>query len=372
VGRATGAGQPWLVTAAARATVAFGVVAGLGLATLLLIGKDALVGLFPAAGTSVREAASTYLSVVLYALPLHLLAFLAAACLQASGDTRTPFAVAALGNALNMALNYVLIFGRFGAPELGITGAAAATASAMTFQGVVLLWLLASGRRAVALAGRGGERHALARMGRVAAASMSERVVMQLGFFGFALIIGTLGGTAMAANQALLAIEAVCFLSADGFGIAAAALVAQHLGAGRPHAAALVARTTTRLAVSLLAIFAIGFVLLPGALLRAFSDDPVIVAAALPCLFVAAASQPFLATAVVSSEALRGAGATKTALGITLLAGFVVRLGATSLFVFGLELGLVGVWLGSTTDWVVRALSFRAAVRHGAWQTQVV
>jgi putative MATE family efflux protein len=368
VGRAVGGGDQALASAAARASLGFAVVAGALAAALGLFGRDALLSLFPAAGNEVHEAARGYLGIVLFALPMYLLSFTSASTLHASGDTRTPFLIAAVGNGLNIALNYVFIFGHFGAPELGMRGAAVGSASSMIWQGMALTLLLGSGWMRVTWRGRGGEWDALRRLWRVATASMGERVVMQLGFFGFALMIGVLGGQAMAANQALLAIEAVCFMSADGVGIAAAAMVAQGLGAGLPEQAHRAARVATRLGVGLLGLFGIVFLLAPEALLGAFSEDPSIVRTGLPCMYLAAAAQPFMATAIVLSETLRGAGATRTALALTLTSGLVLRLGATAVFVFVLHWGLVGVWLGSLTDWVVRALLFRTAVARGHWR----
>ena len=85
-------------------------------------------------------------------------------------------------------------------------------------------------------------------------------------------------------------------------------------------------------------------------------------------MYVAAAAQPFMATAVVLSEAVRGAGATRTALAVTLVGGLLVRLGVTALCAFGLGWGLVGVWVGSTVDWVVRAALLLGVFARGRWQ----
>ncbi|MFW5921314.1 MAG: MATE family efflux transporter [Polyangiales bacterium] len=368
VGRAVGAGDRQLASAATRASLMYAIGAGLLVAGAGLAGLGGILALFPEAGPQVHEAARSYLVIVLPAMPLYLLSFTSASALQAAGDTRTPFVVAAAGNVLNVTLNWALIFGHWGAPRLGVAGAAVASASAMALQGLVLAGLLSGRRRRVSWRGRGGEWAALARMARVATAAVGERIVQHAGYLGYVAMIGVLGSMAMAANQALLSIEAVAFLSADGFGIAAAAVVAQRLGGGEPAEAARGARVATGLGIALLSACGLAFVLVPRLLLGAFSDDADIVAMGVPCMYVAAAAQPFMATAVVLSEAMRGAGATRTALVVTLIGGLAVRLGVTAICAFSLGWGLVGVWVGSTVDWVVRAVLLVAVFVRGRWR----
>ncbi|HJL00057.1 MAG TPA: MATE family efflux transporter [Polyangiaceae bacterium LLY-WYZ-15_(1-7)] len=369
VGRRVGAGDRAGAAAALRASLAaalvFGLVAFLGGAAAL----PGLLRLFPEAGAAVHAEASAYLGVALASMPLLLVSLASAVCLQASGDTRTPFRVAALGNLLNALLTYGLVFGVGGLPPLGARGAALGSAAAMGLQAVLLVALL--GRRGDGLSwrGRGGEGEAWRRMARVAAASLGERVVQQTGFMGFVAMIGALGGVAMAANQALISIESVVFLSADGFGIAAASVAAQRLGAKRPDEAARSVRAALFMAAVALSGVGLVFLLVPEWLLGVFSDDRAIVAAGVPCLAVAAVAAPIMGGAVVLSQALRGAGDTRTALGATFLGGLVVRLSATWGFAFGLELGLVGVWLGSTLDWAVRLVLLGVAFRRGRWRT---
>jgi multidrug resistance protein, MATE family len=102
--------------------------------------------------------------------------------------------------------------------------------------------------------------------------------------------------------------------------------------------------------------------------MKAFSTDPAILALGARTLYIAAAAQPFMAYATVKGMALRGAGATRTVLISTFAGALVVRIAATYFFAVTLGLGLVGVWLGSTADWMLRSALLGAAYARGRWR----
>ncbi len=372
VGRAIGSGDRTLVAATTRTSLLLALGIGVAASGISLVGLDGILALLGAGDATVQQTAASYLKIVLPAMPLMLLSMVAAAMLQAAGNTRTPFLVAMLANGVNAIVDYTLIFGHWGAPELGVPGAAMGSALAMTLNASILLIILARRSSVLTFRGWGGEKAALTRLLRVSFPAFGERCVQHLGYFGFITMIGALGSIAMAANQALISIESICFLSADGFGIAAAATVAQRLGAKRPSESAFGAWIATALAVGLLSLCGLAFVLFPGLLLSAFSPDKRIIAAGVPCLYVAAFAQPFMAISTVLSEGLRGAGDTKTAFYVSLAGWLIVRLSATYLLAFTLHLGLVGVWLGSTCDWVFRALILSIVFVRGRWQLSTV
>ncbi len=368
VGRATGAGDRALAGAAVRAGLVLAVVVGSLAGVLVTAGMPLILAAFPGATPEVHAAARDYLTMLAPGMPLLLVVGVAAAALQASGDTRTPFLIATVGNLVNAPLAWVLIFGRFGVPSMGTRGAALGSVIAMLVQVALLLAALMRRDGRVSLRGRGGERAAALRFLRVSGPSFAEKIVQHLGFFVFVTMIGALGSTAMAANQALVSLESICFLSADGFGIAAASIVAQRLGARRPEDAAYAARIATGLAVLALGSVGLSFAVAPHLLLRLFTSDASILAVAAPVMLVAAVSQPFMATGVVLSQAVRGSGDTRSALGVTLLGGLVVRLAATYYFTRVAGLGLVGVWLGSTCDWIVRTALLTVVWARGGWK----
>ncbi|MEM1417806.1 MAG: MATE family efflux transporter [Myxococcota bacterium] len=369
IGRRTGEGDAPGAAAGLRASVGLALAFGIAAGAVLLAGLGGVhAGLFPEAGEAVYASSRAYLGVALPALPLYLLSLTAGLALAAAGDTRTPFVVALVGNLLNAALTWALVFGRLGLPELGSRGAALATALALAVQCVLLLGLLAGPARALSWRGRGGEREALRRMLGVAGASFGERTLQHAGYLVYVTMIGQLGETAMAANQALLSIESVAFTSADGFGIATAAVVAQRLGARAPLSAAAALRAGTRLAALGLAGLGLLFLLLPETLLRAFASDASVVALGVPCLVLAAFAAPLMGAAVVHADAFRGAGATRAALIVTFVGGVVVRVGLTALLAFGAGLGLFGAWIASTADWAVRLGAFAWLARGTGWR----
>jgi Na+-driven multidrug efflux pump len=171
----------------------------------------------------------------------------------------------------------------------------------------------------------------------------------------------------MAGNQALVAIEAICFLTADGFGVAAGATLAQKLGAGKPAEATKAGWIAAAMATLSLSSVGLLFALFPRLLMRGFSSDPAIIELGASALLVAAIAQPFMAFATVLGTGLRGAGATRTVLGVTFVCAMIIRLVATYVFAITLGLGLLGIWLGSTADWICRSALLGAAYARGRW-----
>ena len=190
-------------------------------------------------------------------------------------------------------------------------------------------------------------------------------MLYHVGYMSLALIITRLGDASMAANQSLISVESICFLSADGFGIAAAALVAQKLGAEKPEEARRAAGIATRYAIVVLTAFGLGAVALRDVILPLFSKDASVVAIGRATIPVIAAAQPFMAIGIVLSQSLRGAGRTREARGVSVAGAVVVRLPMTWLFSVTLGLGLGGAWLGSTVDWIARSVLLGVAWRRG-------
>lgn len=313
-----------------------------------------------ASAASLAEAAG-YLRYALGASPVVFLAIAAAVSLQAAGDSRTPLLIGVGSNVVHVALNYVLIDGAFGIAGRGAEGAGMSTAVTFVIEAALGIWALCSRRRPVCLlrdpvdTSRVELRVELRTLLRIAVPAVAERTLYHAGFLGFVLLIVALGDRAMAANQAILGLEAICYNSAEGFGIAAAALVAQELGAGRPTGARRASRIAHVDAIFVLSAAGLLAWAGRGLLLPLFTADAAILALGYAAMPLLALAQPFMATGIVLSQSLRGAGRTRAALLVSAIGAVGVRLSATWLFAFHFRLGLVGVWLGSTCDWITRS-----------------
>ena len=359
VGRLVGANDR--ERARKAAVVSLGIAGALG-AVVALVFAPAVIGLLPwafqRASPEVVDAGRAYLSITLGASPIVFVAAGATALLQASGDTRTPLVIGAFVNALHVGTNRVLILGAFGLPALGPRGCAISTVITFALEAAAAVAVLRWGGGRLVLRGArgapGGHRAEARALFAVSWPAALERLLYHTGFLGYVGIIGLLGDTAMAANQALVSIESICFLSADGFGVAAAALVAQKLGAKKPEEAAAAAKVAARYAMTLLGALGVLFFLARRWVVPAFTDDPAVADRGVSVMWVLMVAQIPMAASIVLSQALRGAGRTRHALAITSLGALVVRLSCTWGFAVGAGLGLVGVWLGSTCDWLVR------------------
>ena len=369
VGRHVGARDPAAARRAARLSLAM--AAGVG--TVVAVASPLLLALLPLIAPNVSPdalaEARAYLGVTIAASPMVFVATITIATLQAGGDTRTPLAIGIVANIVHVGLNYMLI------PILGARGAGISTAVTFALEAGLAVATLMSTSRAVSLrigsritatgtatGEKEREKETAAwwdegrKLAGIAGPAFAERVLYHVGYVGYVLIIARLGDAAMAANQSLISVESICFLSADGFGIAAAALVAQKLGAGEPESAEKVARIGARDAMVTLTIFGVTALALRSVILPMFSHEAEVLAigrAAMPVLTVA---QPFMAVGIVLAQSLRGAGRTREALGVSVIGAVIVRLSATWFFAITLGFGLVGVWMGSTLDWIVRSI----------------
>jgi putative MATE family efflux protein len=377
VGRLVGAGDRLGARRVAWISLGFAALVGLlvALATPLVLTALPLAVHQPS--PAAMGEASGYLGVTIPASPLVFVAATSIATLQAGGDTRTPLAIGIAANVVHVALNRILILGLGFVPAMGARGAGISTAVTFAIEAALATGALFGRGRPVSLrrpadavigvasvSDVGAEARELVRIG---APAFLERVLYHVGFLAYTVLITRLGDRSMAANQSLISVESICFLSADGFAVAAAALVAQKLGGHKVDEARQAAWIAARDAVVTLTTFGLLAFALRDVILPVFSGDPGVVAIGRRAIPVLALAQPFMAIGLVLAQSLRGAGRTRHALLVSFIGAVFVRVGATWLFSVTLGLGLVGVWLGSTVDWMTRSCVYALLFRRRAF-----
>src|SRR5688572_10813725 len=204
--------------------------------------------------------------------------------------------------ALNALLNWIFIWGHWGAPALGLTGSGLATLIARTLAvSFIALWLR---REAHPPHGFDRERlRAMLQMGVPAAGSL----LFESGAFAAAmLMMGWLGATALAAPQIALSCAAFTFMFPLGLSMATSIRISKALGEGGRDALRSIGFGSLGLTVVLMLTFATVFALAGGLLSRSFTPDPAVVALATQLLVVAAIFQLFDGGQVVSAGMLRG------------------------------------------------------------------
>jgi Na+-driven multidrug efflux pump len=199
----------------------------------------------------------------------------------------------------------------------------------------------------------------------------------------FVGIVNGLGDAASGAHGIALRWEALGYLSGAAFGTAAMALVGQNLGAARPAQAAHSGWTAFALGGTVMSLMgAVFFVMAPG-MFRLFCPDPgqqPIIDAGVPVLQLIAFAMPPLASCIIFTSALRGAGDTRVPVLFTWIGFFIVRiplayvLTRTRIDLGGLgswpgwNLGLLGAWLAMFADLLVRGVFFLWRFAGGRWQ----
>ena len=369
VARSIGANDRRAAEAVLAQSLYLAVAMGIAIAVPMYLWAPQLVSVFKVEA-AVLESGSGFVRGIMPGVPCMAIFAVVAAGLRGAGDMRTPLAIGALVNVINVCLAYLLIFGKFGLPALGVRGAA--LASALSFAVGAGLGLAALWRRGSALRlerGRLAPDIGLARrIVGVGGPTGIEQVLMQVGFLLYLGIAARYGTSAMAAYFIGVRILALSFLPGFGFSAAASTIVGQQLGAGQPEHAERSAWEANRLAMGTMSVAAIVIFIFARPIAALFIDDAKVIDDAVSFIHVLAAAQPLMAADSTLGGALRGAGDTRFPL-VTVIVGFYgARLGFAWAAANLLGLGLAWVWAALLGDYLLRAALKTWRFHSGVWK----
>jgi MATE family multidrug resistance protein len=192
-----------------------------------------------------------------------------------SGRGRTrPIMVANIVVALvNIPMDYILIFGKFGFPAMGITGAAIATILAWSVGSVIIAIMVFRKEHEAKYkvwSSRGLDIPMLLRILRYGIAGGIEYFLEFAGYTLFIFMVGSLGATHLAVSNIIGSISSCGFLPCLGLHMATSALVGQAMGRKDPAAAARVTNSALHLALVYMSLMALLFLLIPGVFMDLF------------------------------------------------------------------------------------------------------
>jgi putative MATE family efflux protein len=311
-----------------------------------------VVASFLGAGGEVRQILSSYTSIIFTFILFTIAINVIAGIMHGAGDTRTPLKSTIVVNVLHVVVAYPLIYGRFGLPQLGVQGAAIAVA-ASEFIGASFLLYRSLRKRYIARSGPYIPRYTSMTL-KLGYPIFIDRLLQNLGSLTFAKVVLLYGTSVYAAHQVGLAIEAFSFMPGYGIAIAAATLVGQNIGAGRPDHARLSAFEANRLAVFLMAGMGLVFFFFPYGLLRAFTNDAEVIRYGILYMKIVAFAQIPLAVSMVLTGSLRGAGDTGFLMFATIAGMWLVRLPFAALLAVVVRTEIVYVWSVMILDWITR------------------
>jgi len=314
VSQAHGAGNARRVNDVSRQAITWGVLLILPLSAACYALTPTLIGLF-GDDPEVHAGAITYLHIVSATAIVMFLAILCGGILRGTSDGRTPLVAAILANVAGLVAAWVLIEGHLGVPGFGIAGAAWGS---VIGRGVGLAWLLfrmTTGSTGVSLAGRQGWRPHLPvgrQIFRLGIPAAIEQLSNEVGFAVLTAFVAGLGAAVMAANQIAFTALEIWFLTSLALSITATALVGQSYGANRPHDALVAVRVIRRWIFAWTGFGMVALALVPGPILRLFSESADVVAAGDNLMRVVGTLLPCYGFLLLTTGALRGSGDTHT------------------------------------------------------------
>jgi len=358
---------------AAGQSILLGVFVAAAIAALAAPWAPSLLGLMGASPEVIRSG-SGFTRVMLGGNVTIVLLFLLNAVFRGSGDAAIAMRVLWLGNFLNIVLGPCFIFGLGPFPELGVTGAAVATNIGRGTAVMYQLVTLARGRGRVRITRR-DLRLDLSIMKAVLRLSGSGTLQILIGtasYVGLVRILSVFGSSALAGYTIGIRIIVFALLPAFGISNAAATMVGQNLGAGRPDRAERAVWTAAIYNMILLGAVGIVFLTAARPISGLFTDDPLVQPFAIGCLRIVSLGFVFYAAGMVITQAFNGAGDTWTPTVINLFVFWLWEIPLAWWLSVQAGLGPRGVFIALTVAYSTLAVVTALLFRRGRWKAKKV
>ena len=351
----------------------------LGLIVALAVG---LVGYFNAerllramgASPAMIETSIGYTQVMFAGNATVTLLFLINAIFRGAGDPAIAMRMLWLGNAINIVVCPFLIFGIGPFPELGVTGAAIGTNLGRGTAVVTQLWMLGSGRSRIHIRAR----HlrlvpaVMWNVCRLSGSGFLQILIDTSSYIGLVRVISTFGSDALAGYTIGIRTVIFAILPAWGLSNAAATMVGQALGAGKPERAEEAVWTAAKYNAIVLGAVGALFVVFAPQIVAIYTADAEVGPYAVDCLRIVSTGFVFFAYGLVLTQSFNGAGDTWTPTWINLGCFWVWQIPLAWLLALNFGMGPRGVFIAMTVAFSTLAVVSGIIFKRGWWKTRRV
>ncbi len=336
------------------------IAAGLGLGVFLLF--RLFIHILPAIGIQpeVERLTIDYLYPKSWAILPLMLFFALRRYLQALHIVKPVTVVLLTANGINIFINWLLIFGKLGAPELGSTGAAYGTLFSMIYMFLFLsVVVVRVDRRLFRDLEQVSLRLNMPRVVKIFRLGLPAafQILLEVGAFAVVtLLAGKLSALALAAHQISLRLASFTFMVPLGMSSAAAVRVGQALGKKDNPGAIRSGWTALFLSSAFMTFSGIVFVVFPNFLLFLFTDDAMVITIGVRLLLIAALFQLFDGLQITATGILRGLGNTRTPMLLNIVGHWVFGIPTAVVLCFVYDLGVFGLWIGLCVGLIIVAM----------------
>lgn len=355
IARTCGAGELNDARRAVGQSVMMVLVAGT-ICTVLTVGLSKQIPVWMQVPESIQTLTSQYFFVLYLPMLPRTASIIFGTVLRAAGDTKTPMKIGLIMNVINVIFNFALIyptrtvelFGTtltlYGA-NLGVVGAAAASAIAFTFGGIyitIVVWkhpLISPKGQSLR-----PDMEILRPCMQVAIPNMLQRFGTSLGFVAFATMINSLGEVAAAAHTIANTVESAFYIPGQGMETAAATLAGNAYGAGDNKKMKDLAKMMLPLEVCLMIFSGTCLFMLAPTLMGVFSSSAAVISLGVTVLRMVAVSEPFFGYYIIVEGMMMGVGKTTEPFVYNIIGMWCVRILGTWICTRILGFGLVSAW----------------------------
>ena len=336
--------------------------------TVLTLSLSGMVPVWMQVDENIRQQTAQYFFILYTPMLARAATIIFGTVLRAAGDTKTPMKVGVVVNIVNVVLNYLLIYGKFGFPQLGVAGAAIASAASFLVGGVyitVALW------RHPMVSPKGQkirpDMEILRPCLKVALPNMLQRFGTSLGYVAFAAMINGLGEMSTAAHSIANTVESAFYIPGYGMQTAAATLAGNAYGAKDAKRMKELARMFIPIEIILMIFSGGALFMLAPALVGLFSKDAAVIALGVTVLRMVALSEPFYGFSIIIEGMMQGVGKTKAPFVYNIIGMWLVRIVGTWICTEHWGMGLVSAWACMIAHNMLLFVLFLICYLRGTW-----